>query len=66
MLLSRKEHMEIIKNGKAYEVKESSAKWIVKATSGIMNVSYEVSKTDCETFDDLKRYIEETDILNWK
>lgn len=30
-----------------------------------MNVSYDVSKTDCETFDALKRYVEETDILNW-
>ncbi len=57
--------MEILKNGKTYEVKETSAKWIIKATSGIMDISYDISKKDCETFEDLKKYVEEAEVLNW-
>ena len=56
--------MEVVKNGKTYEVTETTQKWSIKNKLGIMSISYDVSKKDCATIEELQRYVNETDILN--
>ena len=55
--------MIIEKNGKKYSVSEYSAKWVVKSNSGKLSVSYDVSKDLCSTEDELREYIQSSDLL---
>ena len=55
--------MSIEKNGTTYEVTETAAKWTLKAMDGKVSLSYEVSKKDCETLEELKEYVAGNDIL---
>ncbi len=48
--------MEIKKNGKTYEVNETSSKWIIKAMDGKVKLVYELSKGDFGNIDDVQEY----------
>lgn len=48
--------MEIVKNGKAYEVNETASKWIIRAMDGKVKLKYELSKKDFESIDDVQDY----------
>lgn len=57
--------MTISKNGKEYEVLEYDKSWTIKipAKDSRVSAKYKISKTDCLTPDDLKRYIAENDMF---
>ncbi len=55
--------MEIMKNGKVYEVKETAKHWSVKTAASKLGVDYNVPKEICSTFEDLKKYIAENDLF---
>ena len=55
--------MIIEKKGKVYIVKESASKWAVKTENGKLHVTYEVPKTLCPSEEDLRKYIEQDDII---
>lgn len=55
--------MFITKNGKEYAAAEYSDKWTVKADSGKLSVAFEVSKSICETFDELREYVLKNDLF---
>ena len=55
--------MIVEKNGKIYSVSEHSAKWVVKSNSGKLSVSYDVSKELCSTEDDLREYIQASELF---
>lgn len=48
--------MEIVKDGKAYEVNETASKWIIRAMDGKVKLAYELSKRDFESVDDVQDY----------
>ena len=48
--------MEITKDGKTYEVKETASKWRIKALDGKVKLTYELSKQDFESIDDVQDY----------
>ena len=48
--------MEIVKDGKAYEVNETATKWIIRAMDGNVKVAYELSKRDFGSIDDVQDY----------
>ncbi|SEA92840.1 hypothetical protein SAMN05216349_1564 [Oribacterium sp. KHPX15] len=56
--------MEIVKNGKTYDVMETARKWRIKDQRGKVYISYEVSQKDCATIEDLQKYVDEINILN--
>lgn len=49
--------MIIEKNDKAYTVAEYRNKWTVKANSGKLLVSFDISKELCATLDELRKYV---------
>ena len=49
--------MIIEKNDKAYTVAEYRDKWTVKANSGKLLVSFDISKELCATPDELREYV---------
>lgn len=54
--------MKVEKNGKSYDVSETADKWVLKSSSGKVDIKYEVSKRDCTTIEDLQKFITENDI----
>lgn len=54
--------MEIEKNGKVYEVKETSSKWIIKAMDDKVKLLYELSKSDFESLKEAEAFFQKTDI----
>ena len=48
--------MEIVKDGKVYEVNETASKWIIRAMDGKVKLAYELSKRDFESIDDVQNY----------
>ena len=48
--------MEIVKDGKAYEVNETASKWIIRAMDGKVKLTYELSKQDFESINDVQDY----------
>ncbi len=48
--------MEIAKGGKTYEVNETASKWIIRAMDGKVKLTYELSKRDFESIDDVQNY----------
>lgn len=55
--------MIIVKNGKAYTITESRDKWTVKAESGKLSVTFDVSKELCPTADALRVYVNNNSIF---
>lgn len=55
--------MTIRKNGKTYTAKENKTSWTVSTTIGRVDVSYNVPKVDCPTFDTLKAYVAANDLF---
>ena len=55
--------MIVKKNGKIYSVSEHSTKWVVKSNSGKLSVSYDVSKDLCATEDELREYIQSSELF---
>ena len=49
--------MNIEKNGCIYNVKENKASWALSAKSGSVEVSYNVTKADCPTLDELEKFV---------
>lgn len=54
--------MEIEKNGKIYQVKETSSKQIIKAMDGKVKLSYELSKNEFANQNEVETYFRATDI----
>lgn len=55
--------MNIEINGKNYTVRETDAKWVIKVEMGKLTTSYEVSKKDCATPDELRQFLTDKDIF---
>ena len=55
--------MNIEKNGNTYSVKESATMWELSAQLGNVTVSYNVKKSDCPTFDELKQFVAENNVF---
>ena len=55
--------MEIEKNGKIYSVKENKCSWTLTLKLGRVSSSYNISKNDCETFEELERYVIECEVF---
>lgn len=55
--------MNIIKNGKTFNVAENENTWIVNCSDGGLSVSYKVSKILCATKDDLIEYVNSNDMF---
>lgn len=54
--------MEIEKNGKMYQVKETSSKWIIKDMDGKVKLSYELSKNEFANLNEVETYFQATAI----
>jgi hypothetical protein len=48
--------MEITKDGNVYEVDETVSKWIIRAMDGKVKLTYELSKRDFESIDEVQDY----------
>ena len=55
--------MTVEKNGKSYEVTETATKWTLKAGTGKVALSYEVSKDDCATLEELRQYVADNELF---
>lgn len=55
--------MTIEKNGKIYTAKENKESWTVSTKIGRVDVSYNVPKDDCPTFDALKAHVAASDLF---
>lgn len=55
--------MTLEKNKKEYEVSEQSTKWVLKRVDGILTIKYEVLKKDCPSFEELKRFIMNSNLV---
>lgn len=55
--------MEIIKSGKTFRIEEKSDKWMVKRDADGVKVSYEISKKDCKSLEEVKDYISNSDVF---
>lgn len=55
--------MIVEKNGKIYTVRENPKSWTVKIDIENVSVSYNVSKDDCKTFDELQGFISGSDLF---
>ena len=55
--------MTIEKNGKIYTAKENKTSWTVSTTLGRVDVTYNVPKADCPTFDALQAYVAANDLF---
>ena len=54
--------MIIEKDGKVYIVRENKSSWTIKRTVEILTVNYKIQKSDCPTFEDVKKFVMETDL----
>lgn len=55
--------MIIQKGNNRYEVSETSRTWKVAKNDGVISVVYEVAKSSCRSFDELKQYVLESDVF---
>lgn len=55
--------MKIEKNGRIYTVKENGASWTVSTEVGRVDISYNVPKDDCSTFEALKDFVAVSDLF---
>lgn len=49
--------------GKNYEVIENEKKWKIQKEDGKVKLVYEVSKKDCKTQEELKRFITDNNLF---
>lgn len=54
--------MEIMKNGKSYNVSETASKWIIKAMDGKVRLVYELSKSEFKSIDDVQEYFRKLEV----
>ncbi|MBD5086706.1 MAG: hypothetical protein HDT32_05080 [Clostridiales bacterium] len=55
--------MTIKKENKIYIAKENKTSWTLSTTIGQVDVSYNVPKVDCPTFDALTEYVIANDLF---
>lgn len=55
--------MIIEKNGVKYYVSETASSWSLKMSVACVDVTYNVSKADCDTFEELKQFVAENDAI---
>lgn len=55
--------MIIEKNGAIYYVSETAFAWSLKMAVDCVGVTYNVSKADCSTFEELKQFVSESDAI---
>ena len=55
--------MTIEKNGTAYTVNETPTGWTLITSLGNVGVSFNITKADCPTFDELKDFVAENDAI---
>lgn len=55
--------MIIEKNSKIYTAKENVASWTISTKYGNIEVSYNVPKADCPTFESLKAFVAESKLF---
>lgn len=55
--------MTIEKNGKIYTVRENKASWTVSTKAERVDITANVSKADCPTFETLKAFVIENNIF---
>lgn len=55
--------MTIEKNEKTYSVRENMKSWTVSIKLNSLSVTYNVSKSDCLTFDELKAYVAQNNLF---
>ena len=55
--------MTIEKNSKIYTAKENVASWTISTKYGNIEVSYNVPKADCPTFESLKAFVAESKLF---
>ena len=55
--------MVIQKGESVYTVTESTENWTVRNENGKVFVSYDVSKALCPTFEELKQYIQSSELF---
>ena len=55
--------MNIVKNNDNYSVSETVTTWTVKNKIGNVEVVYKIKKSDCPTFEKLKKYVLENDLF---
>lgn len=55
--------MIITKKDKMYDIKENKLSWTVSRTAGRLKVTINVPKDVCVSFDELKAYIDASDLF---
>lgn len=55
--------MTIEKNEKTYSVHENMKFWTVSIKLNSLSVTYNMSKLDCSTFDELKAYVAQNNLF---
>ena len=55
--------MTIEKNGMVYTVNETATGWSLTTSLGNVGVSFNITKTDCPTFDVLKEFVAASDTI---
>lgn len=55
--------MVIEKDGKFFEVRENKKSWTVRRIVDILTITYNISKTECETLKELSDYIKNDDLF---
>lgn len=55
--------MKIEKKGKTFNVKENKASWTIKTSSERLTVTYNIQKVEYPTFDDVKAFVMENDLV---
>ena len=55
--------MTIEKNEKTYSVRENMKSWTVSIKLNSLSVTYNVSKSDCPPFDELKAYVAQNNLF---
>ncbi len=55
--------MIIEKNGVIYSVKDTASAWVLEMAIDGVDINYKVSKADCPTFEALKEFVAENDVI---
>lgn len=55
--------MTIERNEKTYSVRENMKSWTVSIKLNSLSVTYNMSKSDCPTFDELKAYVAQNNLF---
>lgn len=55
--------MIIEKNGTVFTVKETPTGWVLATSTDAVDISYNIAKVDCPTFEALKKFVTESDAI---